>query len=226
MTSVSHGLSLDDHDQLALTRERIRATTMSAEGPLHELGAIAITNSDSQGMGRIGETLRRTLQLAHVMKPWAGDDAGTDNERVLRYLAKCTIEPAITHGISNHVGSLQPGRLADIVLWKPAWLGVKPEFVSQVRLRRVGRLRRRELDRRVVGAASLPRRLGWPRSGSGVGVGDLRLPLSLTRRRLPPGSAARRSLRRRSRGRATSRAATCTSIDRPFRSRSIHSMER
>ena len=129
MTSVSHGLSLDDPGQLAMTRERIRATTMSAEGPLHELGAIAITNSDSQGMGRIGETLRRTLQLAHVMKSWANDDAATDNERVLRYLAKCTIEPAITHGIAQHVGSLQPGRLADIVLWKPAWLGVKPELV-------------------------------------------------------------------------------------------------
>lgn len=129
MTSVSHGLSLDDEHDIALMRERIRATTMSAEGPLHELGAIQITNSDSQGMGRIGETLRRTLQLAHVMKSWAADAAGTDNERVLRYLAKCTIEPAITHGVSDDVGSLQTGRLADIVLWKPAWLGVKPEVV-------------------------------------------------------------------------------------------------
>ncbi len=129
MTAVSHGLSLDDEHDLALARERVRGTTMSAEGPLHELGAIAITNSDSQGMGRIGETLRRTLQLAHVMKAWAADAGGTDNARVLRYLAKCTIEPAITHGLSDHVGSLQPGRLADIVLWKPAWLGVKPELV-------------------------------------------------------------------------------------------------
>jgi len=102
---------------------------MAAEGPLHELGAIAITNSDSQGMGRIGETLRRTLQLAHVMKAWATDSFPDDNARILRYLAKCTIEPAITHGISDHVGSLRPGRLADIVLWKPAWLGVKPEVV-------------------------------------------------------------------------------------------------
>jgi urease subunit alpha len=103
---------------------------MAAEGPLHELGAIAITNSDSQGMGRIAETLRRTLQLAHVMKAWAAEDSPTDdNGRVLRYLAKCTIEPAITHGISEHVGSIQPGRLADIVLWKPGWLGVKPELV-------------------------------------------------------------------------------------------------
>jgi urease subunit alpha len=129
MISVSHGLSLDDAEQLAMTRERIRAATMAAEGPLHELGAIAITNSDSQGMGRIGETLRRTIQLAHVMKAWAQDESATDNERVLRYLAKCTIEPAITHGLSDHVGSLRPGRLADIVLWKPAWFGVKPEVV-------------------------------------------------------------------------------------------------
>ena len=80
-------------------------------------------------MGRIGETLRRTLQLAHVMKGWVADETPDDNARVLRYLAKCTIEPAITHGIADHVGSLQPGRLADIVLWKPAWLGVKPEVV-------------------------------------------------------------------------------------------------
>ena len=129
MTALSHGLSLDIPDDVELARERVRATTMAAEGPLHELGAIAITNSDSQGMGRIAETLRRTLQLAHVMKAWAADQSPDDNARVLRYLAKCTIEPAITHGIADHVGSLRPGRLADIVLWKPAWLGVKPEIV-------------------------------------------------------------------------------------------------
>src|SRR3954467_12263657 len=119
-------------DDIAAARELVHPATMAAEGPLHELGAIAITNSDSQGMGRIGETLRRTIQLAHVMKAWAADEqrpAEGDNDRLLRYLAKCTIEPAITHGISDHVGSLQPGRLADIVLWKPAWVGVKPEAV-------------------------------------------------------------------------------------------------
>ena len=143
MTMLSHGGSWDVPDDVEMARERIRAATMAAEGPLHELGAIQITNSDSQGMGRIGETLRRTLQLAHVMKAWAADSpqgadmpqalelarAPDDNARVLRYLAKCTIEPAITHGIAEHVGSLQPGRLADVVLWKPAWLGVKPELV-------------------------------------------------------------------------------------------------
>jgi urease subunit alpha len=129
MALINHGGSADDPADVQLYRERIRATTMAAEGPLHELGAIQITNSDSQGMGRIGETLRRTLQLAHVMKAWAPDESPDDNARVLRYLAKCTIEPAITHGISDHVGSIQPGRLADLVLWKPEWLGVKPEVV-------------------------------------------------------------------------------------------------
>jgi urease subunit alpha len=137
MALINHGGSFDSPEDIELYRERIRAATMAAEGPLHELGAIAITNSDSQGMGRIGETLRRTLQLAHVMRAWAADWTGgsdsthptDDNQRVLRYLAKCTIEPSITHGISDHVGSLQPGRLADIVLWKPGWLGVKPEVV-------------------------------------------------------------------------------------------------
>ena len=106
---------------------------MAAEGPLHELGAIAIVNSDSQGMGRMMETVRRTFQLAHVMTAWSGTERGPDpydtTDRVLRYLAKVTIEPAITHGIADHVGSLQPGRLADIVLWAPAWFGVKPAVV-------------------------------------------------------------------------------------------------
>jgi urease subunit alpha len=137
MLALNHGLSLDDPDEVVEMHERIRASTMAAEGPLHEIGAIAITNSDSQGMGRIGETLRRTLQLAHVMKAWSADSTLTpfaaetadDNARLLRYLAKCTIEPAITHGISDQVGSLRPGRLADLVLWKPAWFGVKPEVV-------------------------------------------------------------------------------------------------
>ena len=130
--------------------ERVRTTTMAAEGPLHELGAISIVNSDSQGMGRIGETVRRTLQLAHLMKAWRDSAAGAgfpdappiahpwaregvhsraDNHRVLRYLAKATAEPAIVHGIAHEVGSLLPGRLADVVLWSPASFGVKPALV-------------------------------------------------------------------------------------------------
>jgi urease subunit alpha len=134
MTILNHGLTYELAEDLEMAHERVRASTMAAEGPLHELGAIAITNSDSQGMGRIGETVRRTIQLAHVMKAWSADSAdpsesSDDNARFLRYLAKCTTEPAITHGISDHVGSLRPGRLADVVLWKPGWLGVKPEVV-------------------------------------------------------------------------------------------------
>jgi urease subunit alpha len=121
-------------DDVAAARERIHPATMAAEGPLHDLGAISIINSDSQGMGRIGETVRRTWQLAHVMKGWRTSEAGAgwpnepadDNERVLRYLAKVTIEPARTHGIAAEVGSLTPGHVADLVLWDPASFGVKP----------------------------------------------------------------------------------------------------
>ncbi len=147
MTMLNHGLSWSVPGDLELVLERVLEARMAAEGPLHELGAISIINSDSQGMGRIGETVRRTFQLAHVMKAWRRspaaeglpglpDDPGLsdtddrdDTARVLRYLAKVTIEPAITHGVADHVGSLRPGRLADIVLWKPGFFGVKPEWV-------------------------------------------------------------------------------------------------
>jgi urease subunit alpha len=147
MTVLNHGLLWTVPGDVALARERIVEARTAAEGPLHELGAIGIVNSDSQGMGRIGETVRRTLQLAHVMKAWrrssaaegvpglpadpglADPDDRDDTDRVLRYLAKVTIEPAITHGLADHVGSLRPGRLADLVLWKPAFFGVKPEWV-------------------------------------------------------------------------------------------------
>lgn len=143
MIVLNHGASFAVPGDLELVRERVHPATMAAEGPLHELGAIGIVNSDSQGMGRIMETVRRTIQLAHVMRAWraspagAGhpglpadpDDAFDSTDRVLRYLAKVTIEPAIAHGVSEHVGSLTPGRLADIVLWKPAFFAVKPELV-------------------------------------------------------------------------------------------------
>jgi urease subunit alpha len=121
-------------------RELVHPATMEAEGPLHDLGAISIVNCDSQGMGRIGETIRRAFQLAHAMKGWRGTEDGTgwtpedpaaddDNERVLRYLAKVTTEPAIVHGIADEVGSLAPGHLADLVLWEPGSFGVKPAMV-------------------------------------------------------------------------------------------------
>jgi urease subunit alpha len=134
MILAVHGGSAHVEEDVEAARERIHPATMAAEGPLHELGAIQIVNSDSQGMGRIGETIRRTFQLAHAMKRWRGeewraDDPRADNERVLRYLAKITIEPAIAHGISAEVGTLSPGRMADIALWRPEWFGVRPELV-------------------------------------------------------------------------------------------------
>ncbi|MGH2475156.1 MAG: amidohydrolase family protein, partial [Candidatus Limnocylindrales bacterium] len=137
MIVLNHGASFGVAEDRALVAERVHPATMAAEGPLHELGAIAIVNSDSQGMGRMMETVRRTFQLAHVMAGWGGVSGGGPasadpfdaTERVLRYLAKVTIEPAITHGIAASVGSLQTGRLADIVLWQPAFFGVKPALV-------------------------------------------------------------------------------------------------
>jgi urease subunit alpha len=129
MILAVHGGSADVPEDVEAARERIHPATMAAEGPLHELGAISIVNSDSQGMGRIGETIRRTWQLAHVMKAWADGDDADDNARVLRYLAKVTSEPARVHGVEADVGSLRPGRLADIVLWRPAAFGVKPELI-------------------------------------------------------------------------------------------------
>src|SRR5439155_10246364 len=139
MIVLVHGGSMDSPDDVAAARERIHEATMAAEGPLHDLGAISIVNSDSQGMGRIAETVRRTFQLADAMKTWRSTEAGRgwpgveesedDNARVLRYLAKITSEPARVHGIEDEVGSLAPGRLADVVLWRPAAFGVRPEVV-------------------------------------------------------------------------------------------------
>lgn len=129
MILAVHGGSASVPEDVEAALERIHPATMAAEGPLHDLGAISIVNSDSQGMGRIGETIRRTWQLAHVMKAWAGEVSEDDNARVLRYLAKYTAEPARVHGIAAEVGSLAPGHLADVVLWRPSRFGVKPELV-------------------------------------------------------------------------------------------------
>jgi urease subunit alpha len=111
-------------------RRRVRPQTMAAEGVLHDLGVIAMLSSDSQGMGRIGEVYRRALQNADAMKAARGPESGPgDNERVLRHLAKVTINPAIAHGLARHVGSLEVGKLADAVLWWPQFAGVRPELV-------------------------------------------------------------------------------------------------
>ncbi len=110
-------------------RARIRPWTIAAESVLHDLGAISIMSSDSMGMGRMSEVARRTWQLAHVMREAAGESGEDANERVLRYLAKLTINPALVHGIAHDVGTLEVGKLADVVLWRPAFFGVVPQLV-------------------------------------------------------------------------------------------------
>ena len=130
-----------------ILRERVRPWTMAAETVLHDLGVIPILSSDSQGMGRVGETLRRAFQCAAVMKAQRGSGPGpADNERVLRHLAKVTINPAIAHGLSAHVGSLQVGRLADMTLWWPRALPGQARARAQGGHAGVGRLGRRQRD--------------------------------------------------------------------------------
>jgi urease subunit alpha len=124
------------HGDLTAARARIRPATMAAEGVLHDLGIVHMLSSDSQGMGRAGEVVRRALQNADVMKRVRGADAEgpADNARVLRHLAKVTINPAIAHGLAHDVGALTPGRLADCVLWRPEHVGVRPELVIKMGL--------------------------------------------------------------------------------------------
>ncbi len=133
MLMVCHHLSSKVPEDVAFADSRIRPETIAAEDVLHDLGAISMMSSDSQAMGRIGEVICRTWQTADKMKqqrgPLAGDSATDDNQRVRRYIAKYTINPAIAHGISTEVGSIEVGKLADLVLWKPAFFGVKPELV-------------------------------------------------------------------------------------------------
>ncbi|MFI8074770.1 urease subunit alpha [Streptomyces sp. NPDC086033] len=124
-----HDLKTDLPGDAALARDRIRAGTMGAEDVLHDLGAIGITSSDAQGMGRAGETVRRTFAMAGKMKAEFGAPQEHDNERVLRYVAKLTINPAIAHGLSHEVGSIEVGKLADLVLWRPEYFGAKPQLV-------------------------------------------------------------------------------------------------
>ncbi|MFI0542259.1 urease subunit alpha [Streptomyces canus] len=124
-----HDLKTDLPGDAAMARDRIRAGTMGAEDVLHDLGAIGITSSDAQGMGRAGETVRRTFAMAGKMKAEFGAPEEHDNARVLRYIAKLTINPAIAHGLSHEVGSIEVGKLADLVLWRPEYFGAKPQLV-------------------------------------------------------------------------------------------------
>jgi urease subunit alpha len=120
-------------EDVAFAESRIRPETMAAEDILHDIGAISMMSSDSQAMGRVGEVITRTWQTAHAMKAARGslpeDSADDDNLRIRRYLAKYTINPARTHGIADYVGSIEVGKFADLVLWSPAFFGVKPDLV-------------------------------------------------------------------------------------------------
>ncbi|MFC8501120.1 urease subunit alpha [Pedococcus sp. NPDC057267] len=132
MLMVCHHLNPAVPEDLAFAESRIRATTIAAEDVLHDLGALSMTSSDAQAMGRIGEVVTRTWQVAHVMKHRIGALGGTlpaDNERARRYVAKYTINPAVAHGIDHLVGSVEPGKLADLVLWDPKFFGWRPDVV-------------------------------------------------------------------------------------------------
>ena len=132
MLMVCHHLNPSVPEDLAFAESRIRPTTIAAEDVLHDLGAISMISSDSQAMGRIGEVIIRTWQTAHVMKSRRGTlpgDGRADNMRARRYVAKYTINPAIAHGIASEVGSVEVGKLADLVLWDPKFFGVKPSVV-------------------------------------------------------------------------------------------------
>src|SRR5471032_2073475 len=133
MLMVCHHLDPNLPEDVAFAESRIRGETIAAEDILHDLGAISMMSSDSQAMGRIGEVITRTWQTADKMRrqrgPLPGEKSGSDNVRVRRYVAKFTINPAIAHGIAHEIGSVETGKLADLVLWKPAFFGVKPEMV-------------------------------------------------------------------------------------------------
>jgi urease subunit alpha len=137
MLMVCHHLDASIAEDIAFAESRIRRETIAAEDILHDIGAFSMIASDSQAMGRVGEVIMRTWQTAHKMReqrgslssPGLSDPAEHDNARIMRYIAKYTINPAITHGIAHEVGSIEVGKLADLVLWRPAFFGVKPTTV-------------------------------------------------------------------------------------------------
>ena len=133
MLMVCHHLNPAIAEDLAFAESRIRKETIAAEDILHDLGAISMMSSDSQAMGRVGEVIIRTWQNAHKMKlqrgKLPGDSERHDNFRVKRYIAKYTLNPALAHGISHEVGSIEVGKFADLVVWKPAFFGIKPSII-------------------------------------------------------------------------------------------------
>ena len=133
MMMVCHHLNPSVPEDISFAESRIRGETIAAEDILHDMGAISMMSSDSQAMGRVGEVTTRNWQTADKMKRsmgrLAGETGNNDNVRVKRYLAKITINPAVTHGISNNVGSLEPGKLADVIVWTPQFFGIKPKLI-------------------------------------------------------------------------------------------------
>jgi len=129
MILLSHGMNPGNDSDIRIARARVRGVTMAAEGRLHDLGVIGVTSSDAQGMGRAGETWWRTFALASVLAGSDDERGSDDNDRILRYLAKITINPALVHGLSHEVGRLAVGQLADIVLWRPDLFAAKPQLV-------------------------------------------------------------------------------------------------
>jgi urease subunit alpha len=133
MLMVCHHLDRGIPEDVAFAESRIRGETIAAEDILHDLGAISIISSDSQAMGRVGEVITRTWQTAHKMREQRGrlpeERGDNDNFRIRRYVAKYTVNPAIAHGFGHEVGSVEVGKLADLVLWRPAFFGAKPELV-------------------------------------------------------------------------------------------------
>ncbi|ATB43596.1 urease subunit alpha [Cystobacter fuscus] len=133
MLMVCHHLDREIPEDVAFAESRIRGSTIAAEDVLHDLGAISMMSSDSQAMGRVGEVITRTWQTAHKMREQRGrlreEQGDNDNVRIRRYVAKYTINPAIAHGMAHELGSVEPGKLADLVLWRPAFFGLRPELV-------------------------------------------------------------------------------------------------
>jgi urease subunit alpha len=129
MILLCHGMNPGNDSDIRIARARVRGVTMAAEGRLHDLGVIGVTSSDAQGMGRAGETWWRTFALASVMAGLDAQRPSDDNERILRYLAKVTINPAMVHGLAHEVGRLAVGHLADIVLWRPEMFAAKPQLI-------------------------------------------------------------------------------------------------
>lgn len=133
MVMITHHLNASIPEDIAFADSRIRKETIAAEDVLQDMGVFSMVSSDSQAMGRVGEVITRTWQVAHRMKEQRGlldgDSENNDNNRIKRYIAKYTINPAITHGISDYVGSIDEGKLADIILWEPAFFGVKPDVI-------------------------------------------------------------------------------------------------